>query len=97
MMKKIIKLFIAVIVLSAIIGIGNAFTSELPTFEDNEEVNKSVEKTKNDEKVEEKSDLSHDYIRQIESEKIANTFSVQTIYDISVALDVSIELLFKND
>lgn len=32
----------------------------------------------------EKADLSHDYIRQIESEKIANTFSVQTIYDISV-------------
>ena len=45
----------------------------------------------------EKADLSHDYIRQIESEKVANTFSVQTIYDISVALDVSIELLFKND
>lgn len=45
----------------------------------------------------EKADLSHYYIRQIESEKIANTFSVQTIYDISVALDVSIELLFKND
>ena len=40
----------------------------------------------------EKADLSHDYIRQIESEKIANTFSVQTIYDISVALDVSINL-----
>jgi cytoskeletal protein RodZ len=58
MMKKIIKLFIAVTVLCAIIGIGNAFTSELPTFEENEEVNKSVEKTKNDEKVEEKSDLS---------------------------------------
>ncbi len=45
----------------------------------------------------EKSYLSHDYIRQIESEKVANTFSVQTIYDISVALDVSIELLFKNE
>lgn len=45
----------------------------------------------------EKADLSHDYIRQIESEKITNTFSVQTIYDISVALDVSIELLFKNE
>lgn len=45
----------------------------------------------------EKADLSHDYIRQIKSEKIANKFSVQTIYDISVALDVSIELLFKNE
>ena len=48
-------------------------------------------------KLAEKSYLSHDYIRQIESEKVANTFSVQTIYDISVALDVSIELLFKNE
>lgn len=37
-------------------------------------------------KLAEKSYLSHDYIRQIESEKVANTFSVQTIYDISVAL-----------
>lgn len=45
----------------------------------------------------EKADLSHDYIRQIESEKVANTFSVQTIYDISVALEVGIELLFKNE
>lgn len=45
----------------------------------------------------EKANLSHDYIRQIESKKVANTFSVQTIYDISVALDVSIELLFKNE
>lgn len=45
----------------------------------------------------EKVDLSHDYIRQIESEKVANTFSVQTIYDISVALEVGIELLFKNE
>lgn len=43
----------------------------------------------------EKADLSHDYIRQIESEKIANTFSVQTVYDISKALNISIELLFK--
>lgn len=43
----------------------------------------------------EKADLSHDYIRQIESEKIANTFFVQTVYDTSKALDISIELLFK--
>jgi len=27
----------------------------------------------------EKANLSHDYIRQIESDKVANTFSVQTL------------------
>ena len=43
----------------------------------------------------EKSDLSYNYIRQIESEKVANTFSVQTIYDISVVLYIDIGLLFK--
>ncbi len=42
-------------------------------------------------------DLSHEYIRQIESEKVANTFSVQTLYDISLALDVDVGLLFKQD
>lgn len=43
----------------------------------------------------EKADLTHDYIRQIESNKVANTFSVQTLYDISVALDVEIGTLFE--
>ena len=38
----------------------------------------------------EKANLTHDYIRQIESNKVANTFSVQTLYDISVALDVEL-------
>ena len=32
-------------------------------------------------------DLSHDFIRQIESEKTAYNFSVETFYKISVALD----------
>ena len=31
--------------------------------------------------------LSHDFIRQIESEKTAYNFSVETFYKISVALD----------
>ena len=39
-------------------------------------------------------DLSHDFIRQIESEKIAANFSVETLYRISVALDVSVDALF---
>ncbi|MCM1052502.1 MAG: helix-turn-helix domain-containing protein [Ruminococcus sp.] len=38
-------------------------------------------------------DLSHDFIRQIESEKVANTFSVDTLYRISVALDVKLDKL----
>ena len=42
----------------------------------------------------ERANLSHDYIRQIESDKVANTFSVQTLYDISIALEIELYLLF---
>ena len=45
----------------------------------------------------EKADLTHDYIRQIESLKVANTFSVQTLYDISIALDIELKLLFEKE
>ena len=38
--------------------------------------------------------VSHDFIRQIESEKVAANFSVETLYRISVALDVSVDALF---
>lgn len=44
----------------------------------------------------EKADLTHDYIRQIESDKVANTFSVQTLYDISLALNIELKLLFES-
>ena len=41
-------------------------------------------------------DLSHDFIRQIESHKY--NFSVDTLYRISVALDVSVDaLIAKTD
>ncbi len=43
----------------------------------------------------ERVNLSHDYIRQIESLKVAKNFSVQTIYDISVALKMDIGKFFK--
>lgn len=36
-------------------------------------------------------DLSHDFIRQIESEKTRYNFSVETLYKISVALNVSLD------
>ena len=37
--------------------------------------------------------LSHDFLRQIESEKTRNNFSVETFYNISVALEVSMDTL----
>lgn len=37
--------------------------------------------------------LSHDFIRQIESEKTRYNFSVETFYKISVALNVSMDRL----
>ena len=40
-------------------------------------------------------DLSHDFIRQIESEKVGNNFSVETFYRISVALGVSLDALIE--
>lgn len=37
--------------------------------------------------------LSHDFIRQIQSDKTRYNFSVETFYKISVALDVSMDAL----
>jgi transcriptional regulator with XRE-family HTH domain len=43
-------------------------------------------------------DLSHDFIRQIESEKVKHNFSVDTFYKISVALEISLDtLILKTD
>jgi transcriptional regulator with XRE-family HTH domain len=39
--------------------------------------------------------LSHDFIRQIESEKVGYNFSVETFYKISVALGVSLDALIE--
>ena len=38
-------------------------------------------------------DLSHDFIRQIQSEKTGYNFSVETFYKISVALGVTMDML----
>lgn len=40
-------------------------------------------------------DLSHDFIRQRESEKVGYNFSVETFYKISVALGVELDKLIK--
>lgn len=42
-------------------------------------------------------DLSHDFIRQIQSEKVAYNFSVETLYRISKALDVPIDILVTKE
>lgn len=39
--------------------------------------------------------LSHNFIRQIESEKVAYNFSVETFYKISVALDIKLDDLIQ--
>jgi len=39
--------------------------------------------------------VSHEFIRQIESEKVATNFSVETLYRISVALGVSLDQLIE--
>ena len=43
----------------------------------------------------ERTGLSHDFIRQIQSEKTRYNFSVETFYKISVALDVSMDALVE--
>ena len=40
-------------------------------------------------------DLSHDFIRQIESEKVGYNFSVETFYKISVALGSGLDKLIE--
>ncbi|WP_294534162.1 helix-turn-helix transcriptional regulator [uncultured Pseudoflavonifractor sp.] len=40
-------------------------------------------------------DLSHDFVRQIESERVGHNFSVETFYKISVALGVSMDKLAR--
>lgn len=42
-------------------------------------------------------DLSHDFIKQIQSEKVAYNFSVETLYSISKALDVPLDALVTKE
>lgn len=46
-------------------------------------------------KLSEMVNLSHDFIRQIQSDKASYNFSVDTFYRISVALGVSLDDLIK--
>ena len=42
-------------------------------------------------------DLSHDFIRQIQSEKTGYNFSVEIFYKISVVLGVTMDMLAQKD
>ncbi len=44
-----------------------------------------------------KSGYSHAYIRRIEAPSCIKNFSIQTIYNISLALDIDIKKLFDNE
>lgn len=46
-------------------------------------------------KLAEMVELSHEFIRRIESPKGKKNFSVDTIYRISLALDINIDKLFR--
>ena len=65
-------------------------------------IRKNIKKYRNQKgltsaKLAELVDLSHEFIRQIESEKIAYNFSVETLYKISVALDVKLDDLIQKE
>ena len=45
----------------------------------------------------EKVEVSHEFIRRIESKKGRKTFSIDTIYKISLALNIDIAKLFESN
>lgn len=75
---------------------------ENPVFKTNiyDIIRKNIKKYRNERgltsaQLAEMVDLSHDFIRQIESEKTAYNFSVDTFYKISVALNVTLDDLIQ--
>ena len=64
-----------------------------------EAIAKNIKKCRKNKKITqaelaEKVGLSHEFIRRIESDKGVKTFSVETLYKISLALDINISELF---
>lgn len=65
-------------------------------------IRKNIKKYRNEKNITsmqlaEMVDLSHDFIRQIQSEKAGYNFSVDTFYRISVALGVTLDDLIKKE
>ena len=66
-MKKIISLVLGTLMLCCVNGMGKAFTSEIPNFDESPIINNSVEKVEIDKNVVEKSDLSKEQEEKINS------------------------------
>lgn len=73
---------------------------ECPTFDNNiyDTIRKNIKKYRKEKgltsaQLAEMVGLSHDFLRQIESEKVHYNFSVETLYKISVVLDVGMDKL----
>ncbi len=49
------------------------------------------------EELAEKVGISPEYLRRIEAPKYKGGFSIQVVYDISIALGVPIKMLFENE
>ena len=65
-----------------------------------EEIAKNIKKYRNEAgitqaELAEKVGLSHEFIRRIESKKGRKTFTIDTIYKISLALNIDITKLFQ--
>lgn len=80
-MRKIIGLIIGALMLFSVDGIGTAFTSEIPTFDDDSVINNSVDNVQEDKKVVDKSDLSNEQeeiISSSETEKSEEKISSES-------------------
>lgn len=73
---------------------------QIPVFDDNiyNTIRRNIKKYRKEKgltaaELAERIGRSHDFIRQIESEKVGYNFSVETFYRIAVALDIGMDKL----
>lgn len=73
---------------------------QIPVFDDNiyNTIRRNIKKYRREKgltaaELAERVGRSHDFIRQIESEKVGYNFSVETFYRIAVALDIGLDKL----
>lgn len=85
-MKKIISLVLGALMLCCVNGMGKAFTSEIPNFDESPIINNSAEKVEKDKNVVEKSDLSKEQEEKRngsseteKSEEIVSSESTKTV------------------
>lgn len=69
-MKRIIIGILGSIVLYAVVSIGNAFSSDLPDFELEQDTNRIVDKVQEDEKLEDKSEIIYEKPEEESTESV---------------------------